>query len=33
MMHARAPGGSLHADFWNTWHQLFLNRLVAAKLN
>jgi hypothetical protein len=33
MMGAKVPGGSLHADYWNTWHQRLLNRLVATKLN
>ena len=33
MMGAKVPGGSLHADYWNTWHQRLLNRFVATKLN
>jgi hypothetical protein len=27
------PGCSLHADFWNTWDQAALERLVSSKLN
>jgi hypothetical protein len=33
MMGAPVPGASLHADFWNTWHQRLLKKLVATKLN
>jgi hypothetical protein len=33
MMGAMVPGGSLHADFWNTWHQRLLTKMVLQKLN
>lgn len=33
MMGAKVPGGSLHADFWNTWHQRLLDKLVSTRLN
>ncbi|HXF72662.1 MAG TPA: DUF1996 domain-containing protein [Actinomycetota bacterium] len=32
-MSGTAPGGSLHADFWNTWVQSALRRLVEVCLN
>jgi len=27
------PGGTLHADFWNTWNQSVLAQLVTTQLN